>query len=357
MLYYLFTKVYTCTVCNVFRYISFRALMAGLTAFFIGIIIGPWFIRKLSKTQTKQVIREDGPKSHFEKEGTPTMGGALIITSILFSTLLWADLSNSYIWILIYTMLSYAFIGWLDDHLKISKHNTKGLRGKFKIILQIVFGIGFYFLMKNFTDNDMSIVIPFIKNIYLNLGVLTIFFVILVLTAGSNAVNLTDGLDGLAIGPIIISVFSFMVFAYLSGHSFMANYLRIPYLFGTGEIIVFGAAIFMAGLSFLWFNSYPAQVFMGDIGALSLGAVISAMSIMVWQELLLLVIGGVFVIEAVSVIMQVFSFKTRGKRIFRMAPIHHHYELKGLAEPKVIVRFWIISIILAIIGIATLKLR
>ena len=331
--------------------------MAGLTAFFIGLLIGPWFIKKLSNSQTKQVIRDDGPKSHLKKEGTPTMGGTLIIISIVLSTLLWGNLSNSYIWILIYTLLSYGFIGWLDDHLKISKKNTKGLRGWFKIGFQILFGIGFYLLMQKFTDNQMHVVVPFIKNLYLNLGYFTVLFVILVLISASNAVNLTDGLDGLAIGPIIVVVFSFMIFAYLSGHIIISNYLKIPYINGVGEILVFGASIFMAGLSFLWFNSYPAQVFMGDVGALSLGAVIGAMSIIVWQEFLLFLIGGIFVLEAISVMMQVFYFKRTGKRIFRMAPIHHHYELKGLAEPKVIVRFWIISIILAIIGIATLKLR
>jgi phospho-N-acetylmuramoyl-pentapeptide-transferase len=342
---------------NVFRYITFRVFLTGFTAFIICLFLGPWFIRKMSKSQIKQVVRDDGPQTHLKKAGTPTMGGGLILVSIAVSTLLWADLKNPHIWILLFVMVFFGLIGWIDDALKISKQNTKGIGGNKKIILQFAGAFIFTVFMLLFTEQDFTLKFPLFKRLTIDLWYFFIPFAMLVLVGTSNAVNLTDGLDGLAIGPVIITATAFLVLSYCSGNYKIAEYLQIPFVKGSGEIAIFCSAIVMSGLGFLWFNTYPAQVFMGDVGALSLGGSLGAVAVFTKNEILLVVIGGVFVLEAISVMVQVVSFKMTGKRIFRMAPLHHHFELKGWAEPKVIVRFWIISIILAVVSLATLKLR
>ncbi len=342
---------------NVFRYITFRVLLAGITSFSICLLLGPWFIRKMTKSQIKQFVRDDGPQTHLKKAGTPTMGGGLIIVSIAISTLLWADLTNAFIWMLLFIMCFFGLIGWLDDWFKISKKNSKGISGKTKLILQFSGAAVFVLFMVMFSNIDFTIRFPLFKRLTIDLWYFFLPFAMLVLVGSSNAVNLTDGLDGLAIGPVIISTFAFLILSYCAGNYKIAEYLQIPYIKGAGEMAILCGAMLMAGLGFLWFNTYPAQVFMGDVGALSLGGTLGAIAVFTKNEILLVVIGGVFVLEAVSVMMQVVSFQTTGKRVFRMAPLHHHYELKGWAEPKVIVRFWIISIVLAIAGLATLKLR
>jgi len=358
MLYHLFYNLSEYSkVFNVFRYITFRVFLTGFTSFALCLFLGPWFIKKMSKSQIKQVIRNDGPQSHLKKAGTPTMGGGLILVSIAASTLLWSDLRNPHIWTLLFVMVFFGLIGWIDDMLKITKQNTKGIGGNNKIILQFVGAFVFTVFMLLYTDQDFTLKFPFFKKLTIDLWYFFIPFAMLVLVGASNAVNLTDGLDGLAIGPIIITAATFLVLSYCTGNYKIAEYLQIPFVKGTGEIAIFCSAIVMAGLGFLWFNAYPAQVFMGDVGALSLGATLGAVAVFTKNEILLVVIGGVFVLEAISVMVQVVSFKMTGKRIFKMAPLHHHYELKGWAEPKVIVRFWIISIVLAIASLATLKLR
>jgi len=345
------------SVFNVFRYITFRTLLAGLSSFLICILVGPWFIRKMTSKQIGQYIREDGPSSHLSKKGTPTMGGGLILFSIIISTILWSDLSNVYIWLMIFIISFFGIIGWLDDFLKISGKNSKGLSSKHKIILQALGAIIFSVLLDKFTEQDYILRLPVFKNLEFNLSYFFYFLAIFVIVATSNSVNLTDGLDGLAIGPVMTSAFTFLILSYAAGNYIIAQYLQITFVKGTGELSIFAASILMSGLGFLWFNSYPAQVFMGDVGSLSLGSALGALAIITKNEILLVVIGGVFVLEAISVILQVASFKLTGKRTFRMAPVHHHFELKGWAEPKVIVRFWIISILLAIIALSTLKLR
>ncbi|MEI6420519.1 MAG: phospho-N-acetylmuramoyl-pentapeptide-transferase [bacterium] len=345
------------TIFNVFRYITFRVFLAGFTSFIICLFLGPWFIKKMAKSQIKQFVRDDGPQSHLKKAGTPTMGGGLIIVSIAISTLLWADLYNVYIWVLLFIMLFFGLIGWLDDWLKITKKNSKGIKGKTKLILQFSGAAVFVLFLVMYTNIDFTLRFPIFKTLTIDLWYFFLPFVMLVLVGSSNAVNLTDGLDGLAIGPVIITAFTFLILAYCAGNYKIAEYLQIPHIRGAGEISILCGAMVMAGLGFLWFNTYPAQVFMGDVGALSLGGTLGAIAVFTKNEILLVVIGGVFVLEAVSVMVQVVSFQTTGKRVFRMAPLHHHYELKGWAEPKVIVRFWIISIVLAIVGLATLKLR
>ncbi|MEI6079098.1 MAG: phospho-N-acetylmuramoyl-pentapeptide-transferase [bacterium] len=359
MLYHLFYGVLAkdFSFFNVFRYLTFRSFLAGFTAFLVCLLFGPWFIRRMVKSQIGQVIRSDGPQSHLKKSGTPTMGGGLILFSIVISTLLWADLTNHYIWMLLFIIIFYGLIGWIDDHLKISKKSSKGIGGNNKMFLQIMGGAFFVAFMLMFSEQNFILHFPFFKNLTLNLWYFFIPFVIIVLVGTSNAVNLTDGLDGLAIGPIIITALTFLFLSYFTGNYKIAEYLQIPFVKGAGEIAIFCSAIVMSGLGFLWFNAYPAQVFMGDVGALSLGGALGAVAVLTKNEILLVVIGGVFVLEAISVMVQVASFKLTGKRVFRMAPLHHHFELKGWAEPKVIVRFWIISIILAIAGLATLKLR
>jgi phospho-N-acetylmuramoyl-pentapeptide-transferase len=358
MLYYLLYSLHTSySVFNVFRYITFRAILAILTALFISFLFGPWVIRKLGELKVKQYIREDGPKTHLGKEGTPTMGGALILGSILISTLLWAELSNFYIWVLISTVGGFGTIGFIDDYRKLTRKNSKGLPGKVKILLQIGVALAAGAALYFYPTFKSTFSVPFFKDILPDLGIFYILLVIFVIVGTSNAVNLTDGLDGLAIGPVLITAATFMVLAYLAGNVKIASYLQIPYVSGAGELTVFCGAMVGASMGFLWYNTYPAQVFMGDTGSVALGAALGAVAIIAKQEILLAIVGGLFVLETLSVIFQVASYKLRGKRIFRMAPLHHHFELEGWAEPKVIVRFWIITIFLALIALSTLKLR
>ncbi len=342
---------------NVFRYITFRTIYAAITALLLCFVIGPWLIRELGSHQIGQTIRRDGPESHLSKEGTPTMGGLLIVLATVIPTLLWANLGNPYIWIAVFVTVGFGTIGFLDDYKKVVKKDSKGLSPRAKFLCQILLAAiaaALIYVDIGFQD---KVSIPFFKKLNPSLGFLYIPFVILVIVGASNAVNLTDGLDGLAIGPSIISAGTYMLFAYLAGHIKIANYLQIQYVPGAGELTIFCGAMAGAGIGFLWYNTYPAQVFMGDTGSLSLGAALGAVAVMVKQEIVLALVGGVFVMEAVSVILQVYFFKTTRKRIFRMAPVHHHFELKGWAEPKIIVRFWIISIILALLAISTLKIR
>ena len=345
------------TLFNVFRYITFRGLGAAVTALLISLLLGPAFIRWLRRLQMGQVVRTEGPQSHLKKSGTPTMGGILILFSLLASLALWMDFTNSALWIVIFVTTAYGLIGWVDDYQKVVKKNTKGLSARQKLFFQfLVAGLSAYLFLR-FTAVNAELRVPFFKNFVLDLGWLYVPFCMCVIVGASNAVNLTDGLDGLAIGPVITTSGTFMILAYVAGHAGIAKYLEIPFILGAGELSVYSAAMAAAGLGFLWFNSHPAQVFMGDVGSLALGGGIGALAVATKNEILLLIVGGVFVLEAVSVMIQVVSFKTRGKRVFRMAPIHHHFELKGWPEPKVIVRFWIISILLAIVALSTLKLR
>jgi len=341
----------------VFEYITLRAILSIITALFISLILGPVIIKKFSINDLSEVIREDGPKTHHKKAGTPTMGGLLIISSLILSTIIWADLENKYILYLIFTTIIFAVIGFIDDYKKIK--NSKGISARTKIFLQIIASGFIAIVMFNFIEaqQEQQLLIPFFKNVFFDLGIFFIPLTMLVIISASNAVNLTDGLDGLAIMPIVLVSGAFGIFAYLTGNINFSEYLLIPYIKDAGEITIFIAAIIGSGLGFLWFNTYPAQVFMGDVGALSLGAALGLMSVIVRQEIVLIIMGGIFVIEALSVIIQVLSFKYRKKRVFLMAPFHHHFEQKGWAEPKVVVRFWIISFILVLIGIATLKLR
>jgi phospho-N-acetylmuramoyl-pentapeptide-transferase len=359
MIYYFLYPLHTSiSLFNVFRYITFRTIYASITAFLICFLLGPWVIRKLSAMQVGQYIREDGPQSHHKKAGTPTMGGVLILLAVMSSTLLWSDLTNPFIWILLLVFCGYGLIGFSDDYLMQVKKRSKGLSVRGKFLLQSVLAAVAGWLVYLCPEFSTHVTIPFFKNISPDLGIFYIFFAALVMVATSNSVNLTDGLDGLAIGPLIIASATYMIFAYVAGNVKIADYLQINYVAGSGEVAVFCGALAGAGLGFLWFNTYPAQVFMGDTGSLSLGGVLGAVAVITKQEILLVLVGGLFVIEALSVIFQVGFFKiTNGKRIFRMAPIHHHFELKGWAEPKVIVRFWIIAITLALISLSTLKLR
>jgi phospho-N-acetylmuramoyl-pentapeptide-transferase len=359
MLYHLLYPLHTTiSAFNVFRYITFRAIYASLTAFLICFILGPWFIRRLSELQIGQYIREDGPESHHKKAGTPTMGGTLIVSAIVIATLLWTKLTNFYIWILLLITISYGLIGFFDDFLMQIKKRNKGLGARGKFLLQILFAIIAGILVCSRPDFDTQVTIPFFKNISPDLGWGYVLFATVVIVGTSNAVNLTDGLDGLAIGPVIIAAVTYMIFAYVAGHVKFANYLQINYVAASGEAAIFCGALAGAGLGFLWFNTYPAQVFMGDVGSLPLGGALGTLAVITKQEILLVLVGGLFVIEALSVIFQVGFYKmTHGRRIFRMAPLHHHFELKGWAEPKVIVRFWIIAVALALVAMSTLKLR
>jgi len=359
MIYHLLYPLHTdISIFNVFRYITFRTIYASLTAFLICFLFGPWVIRKLSELQIGQYIRKEGPKSHYDKAGTPTMGGILIIFSILLSTLLWADLANHYIWIVIFVAVGFSAIGFADDFLMQIKKQNKGLSGKSKLCLQIFLGFLTGILLYGNPDFNTVVTLPFFKDISPDLGIFYILFAAFVIVGTSNAVNLTDGLDGLAAGPVLIASVTYMVFAYVAGHARIAEYLQITFVTGGGEITIFCGALAGAALGFLWFNTYPAQIFMGDVGSLPLGAILGTVAVITKQEILLVIVGGLFVIEALSVIFQVGYFKmTNGRRIFRMAPLHHHFELKGWPEPKVIVRFWIISIALALISMSTLKLR
>ena len=343
----------------VFQYITLRGILGILTALVICFVIGPTMIKKLSHYQIGQPIRDDGPKTHFSKAGTPTMGGGLILVAVAISTLLWSDLSNRYVWVVLITTLLFGVIGWVDDYKKLVKKDPEGLRAKYKYFWQSVFGLGAaIFLYKTaHLPVETTLIVPFFKDIAVDLGMLFVVLTYFVIVGSSNAVNLTDGLDGLAILPTVLVCGALGIFAYVTGNIKFAEYLAIPYVAGVGEVVVFCGAIVGAGLGFLWFNTFPAQVFMGDVGALALGAALGVVAVVVRQELVLVIMGGVFVMETVSVIMQVASFKLTGKRIFRMAPIHHHFELQGWPEPRVIVRFWIITVILVLIGLATLKLR
>lgn len=344
---------------NVFQYLTLRAILGVLTALVISLLLGPAMIRRLSLYQIGQHVRNDGPQSHLSKAGTPTMGGALILVAIVISTLLWADLSNRYIWVVLAVTLLFGFVGWLDDYIKLVKKQSQGLRAKHKYLLQSLFGFGaaifLYYTAQ--VPVETQLIVPFFKNVVLPLGLGFILFTYLVIVGSSNAVNLTDGLDGLAILPTVMVAGALGVFAYVAGHVHFATYLGVPYVPGAGEVAVICGALVGAGLGFLWFNTYPAQVFMGDIGALALGAALGTIAVVVRQEIVLFIMGGVFVMETISVILQVASFKLTGRRIFRMAPLHHHFELKGWPEPRVIVRFWIITVILVLIGLASLKIR
>lgn len=358
MLFHLFQELSdSFSFLNVTKYISFRSIISMLTALLISFIFSPWFIRKLKKKQMGQVVRDDGPQSHFSKAGTPTMGGGLIIIAVLLPSLLWVDLSNNFFWYSFFIFTSFSALGFIDDFRKISKKNTKGVSGKMKLLWQFIVTAIVCTFHYYSSDNVGMVNIPFLKSVYIDLGVLYIPFSIFIIIGASNAVNLTDGLDGLAIGPVMISSACFALLAYVSGNSVIADYLNFPYIAGAGELTIFAACLVGAGMGFLWYNTYPAQVFMGDVGSLPLGGALGALAVFSKHEVLLAIIGGVFVLEAVSVITQVASFKLTGKRIFRMAPIHHHFELKGWPEPKVIVRFWIISVVLALIGLLSLKIR
>jgi len=347
------------SIFNVFRYLTFRSICGVLTALAVCLILGPAMIRKLTRHQIGQTVRSDGPPTHFEKVGTPTMGGALILVAVIVSTLLWADLSNRFVWVVLFTCMSFGAIGWVDDYRKIVDKNPRGIGARAKFAWQSVAGLAaavfLYFTAQSPAETDL--LLPLFKNVSLTLGPLFILVAYLVIVGTSNAVNLTDGLDGLAIMPTVMVAGGLGIFAYVTGHFEFAEYLGFPYIAGTGEVLVFCAALIGAGLGFLWFNTYPAQVFMGDIGALALGAALGVTAVIVRQEIVLFIMGGVFVIETVSVVLQVASFKLVGRRIFRMAPLHHHFELKGWPEPRVIVRFWIISLILVLAGLATLKIR
>ncbi|HKE44350.1 MAG TPA: phospho-N-acetylmuramoyl-pentapeptide-transferase [Steroidobacteraceae bacterium] len=344
---------------NVFSYLTLRAILAVITALAIALLVGPWLIARLTRHQIGQRVRDDGPQSHLPKAGTPTMGGTLILVAIAVSTLLWADVRNHYVWVALGVTMAFGLIGFYDDYLKLIVGNSKGLAARYKYFWQSLAGLAaaVALYLTAHSPAETSLYVPFFKHIALPLGVGYIVLTYFVIVGTSNAVNLTDGLDGLAIMPAAMVGGALGIFAYATGNSVFSTYLGIPYIAGVGELLIFCSTIVGAGLGFLWFNAYPAQVFMGDIGALALGAALGVTATIVRQEIVLIVMGGVFVLETVSVILQVASFKLTGKRIFRMAPIHHHFELKGWAEPKVIVRFWIISLILVLAGLGTLKLR
>lgn len=344
---------------SVFNYLTLRAILGVLTALALSLFLGPWMIRKLVSAQIGQAVRDDGPQSHLSKSGTPTMGGALIISSIAISTLLWGDLTNRYVWVVLVVTLMFGAVGWVDDYRKVVEKNSRGLPAKWKYFWQSVAGLGaaIFLFQTAPTAAETSLIMPFLKDFSWEMGIFFVVLTYFVIVGTSNAVNLTDGLDGLAILPTVMVASALGVFAYASGNTEFSTYLKIPYIAGSGELLVFCATIAGAGLGFLWFNTYPAQVFMGDVGALALGAALGVVAVIVRQEIVLFIMGGVFVMETVSVILQVASFKLTGRRIFRMAPIHHHFELKGWPEPRVIVRFWIITVVLVLIGLATLKLR
>lgn len=343
----------------VFQYLTVRAILGVLTALGISLLLGPWFIRRLTEMRIGQAVRNDGPQSHLSKSGTPTMGGALILSAIFISTLLWADLSNRYVWVVLIVTAIFGAVGWVDDYRKVAKRDSRGLPARWKYFWQSVAGFGaaifLYYTAQSPVETQLFI--PFFKNVALELGIFYIVFTYFVIVGTSNAVNLTDGLDGLAIMPSVMVAGALALIAYLAGHSQFSQYLNIAYIPGAGELAVFCCALVGAGLGFLWFNTYPAQVFMGDVGALALGAALGVIAVIVRHEIVLFIMGGIFVLETVSVILQVASFKLTGRRIFRMAPIHHHFELKGWPEPRVIVRFWIITLVLVLVGLATLKLR
>lgn len=343
----------------VFQYLTLRAILGVLTALLISLLVGPYMIRRLSVSQIGQFVRDDGPRSHLAKAGTPTMGGALILVAVAVATLLWADLSNRHVWVALIVTLLFGTIGWVDDYKKLVQKQSEGLQARYKYLWQSLVGLGaaVFLYATAQTPAEVELIVPFFKTVAVPLGVGFVLLAYFVIVGSSNAVNLTDGLDGLAILPTVMVGGALGIFAYVTGHANFSEYLGIPFVHGVGELVVFCGALVGAGLGFLWFNTYPAQVFMGDVGALALGAALGVVAVMVRQELVLVVMGGVFVVETVSVILQVASYKLTGRRIFRMAPLHHHFELKGWPEPRVIVRFWIITVILVLVGLATLKIR
>src|SRR3989338_4811191 len=343
----------------VFQYLTLRGILGVLTALTLSLWLGPWMIRTLQMRQIGQSVRNDGPQSHLSKSGTPTMGGALILASIAISTLLWADLANRYVWVVLGVTLLFGAMGGCEEYQKVMKKTSRALPSRWKYFWQSVFGLGaaIFLYMTAPSAVETTLILPMFKDFSLELGIGFVVLSYFVIVGSSNAVNLTDGLDGLAILPTVLVAGALAIFCYLSGNIKFADYLLIPYVPGAGELIVFCGALVGAGLGFLWFNTYPAQVFMGDVGALALGAALGTIAVIVRQELVLFIMGGVFVVEAVSVMIQVASFKLTGKRVFRMAPLHHHYELKGWKETQVVVRFWIITMLLVLIGLATLKLR
>ena len=344
---------------NVFSYLTLRAILSTLTALLIAILIGPKMIHYLQRMQIGQTVRDDGPQSHLSKSGTPTMGGLLILAAIVVSGLLWADLTNRYVLVTLTVVVAYGIIGFVDDYRKVIRKDSKGLIARWKYFWQsvVALGVAFYLYSSATISAETSLLVPFFKEVFPQLGAFFIIITYFAIVGTSNAVNLTDGLDGLAIVPTILVAGAFAIFAYVTGNANFAEYLNIPHIPLTSELVIVCTAMVGAGLGFLWFNTYPAQVFMGDVGSLALGGTLGVLAVLVRQELVLIIMGGVFVMETLSVILQVGSYKLRGQRIFRMAPIHHHYELKGWPEPRVIVRFWIISIILVLVGLATLKLR
>jgi len=344
---------------NVFRYLTFRGICGVLTAIGIFFVFGPTMIRKLSDYQIGQTVRDDGPPTHFDKVGTPTMGGLLILISVVVSTMLWADLGNRFIWVILFTTIAFGVIGWVDDYRKLIDKDPRGMGARNKFLCQSLAGAtaALFLFYTAESPAEHALLVPLFKQVALPLGWGFVILTYLFIVGFSNAVNLTDGLDGLAIMPTVMVAGALGIFAYATGNSIYSDYLGIPYIAGVGEVLIFCATLVGAGLGFLWFNAYPAQVFMGDIGALSLGAAIGVIAVIVRQEIVLIIMGGVFVVETASVILQVASYKLIGRRIFRMAPLHHHFEMKGWPEPRVIVRFWIISLILVLIGLATLKVR
>ncbi len=345
---------------NVFGYLTMRAILGALTALLISLLVGPWMIRRLSFHQIGQTVRDYGPESHLPKAGTPTMGGTLILVAIMISTLLWADPANRFVWIVLLVTFAFGAIGFIDDYRKLVLRDSRGLAARWKYLWQSVAGLAAAVVLYASAGEqaiETSLLVPFFKDVMIPLGIFYVVLAYFVIVGSSNAVNLTDGLDGLAIMPTVLIGGALGIFAYATGNVNFAEYLGIPYIAGTGEILVFCAALVGAGLGFLWFNTYPAQVFMGDVGALALGAALGTVAVIVRQEIVFFVMAGVFVVETVSVILQVISFRMTGRRIFRMAPLHHHFELKGWAEPKVIVRFWIITVVLVLFGLATLKIR
>ncbi len=359
MIYHLLYPLHTTfSSFNVFRYITFRAIYAAITALVICFVLGPWMIRKLQSQRIGQPIREDGPDSHFSKEGTPTMGGLLIIFATVISTFLWSNLTVNYVWMIMMVTVGFGLIGFMDDYQKLARKDSKGVSGKVRILLEVIIALFISLILYYKAGFSSNITIPFFKTVLPDLGWVYVPLSTFIIIGAANAVNLTDGLDGLAIGPAITCFMTYLLFAYFAGNIKISGYLQIPYVAGTGELAIFCGAMVGAGIGFLWYNAYPAQVFMGDTGSLPLGAALGTLAVMTKQEILLAIVGGIFVLETFSVIFQVGWFKiSNGKRIFRMAPIHHHFELKGWAEPKIIVRFWIISILLALVAISTLKLR
>lgn len=344
---------------QVFQYLTFRGILGILTALAISLLVGPTMIRRLNYHQIGQAVRDDGPQSHLSKSGTPTMGGALILVAIAISTLLWSDLSNTYVWLVLFVTGVFGTVGWVDDWRKVVNNDPGGLPARWKYFWQSLAGLVFALYLYNMVETPVAtqLFVPFFKNVAWEMGPLFVVLAYFVVVGASNAVNLTDGLDGLAILPTVMVGAALGIIAYLVGHVAFAEYLHIPYVAGSGELVVFCGAMAGAGLGFLWFNTYPAQVFMGDVGALALGAALGAVAVITRHEIVFFIMGGIFVLETVSVILQVVSYRLTGKRIFRMAPIHHHFELKGWPEPRVIVRFWIITVMLVLFGLATLKLR